>query len=94
MLPVATQRIMPYMVADNWLFHYANLEGISRVLHGMNRRTNNRSKMNFAIQDLRENYNDFENEFRLFFEELITIYCCEGGGSRNQHFSFRYIEFV
>ena len=73
LLPVATQRIMPYMVADNWLFHYANLEGISRVLHGMNRRTNNRSKMNFAIKDLQENYNDFENEFRLFFEELITF---------------------
>ncbi|MEL7269453.1 MAG: acyl carrier protein phosphodiesterase [Bacteroidota bacterium] len=73
LLPVATQRIMPYMVADNWLFHYANLEGISRVLNGMNRRTNNRSKMNFAIKDLQENYNDFENEFRLFFEELITF---------------------
>ncbi len=73
LLPVATQRIMPYMVADNWLFHYANLGGISRVLNGMNRRTNNRSKMNFAIKDLQENYNDFENEFRLFFEELITF---------------------
>jgi len=83
LLPVATQRIMPYMVADNWLFHYANLEGISRVLNGMNRRTNNRSKMNFAIKDLQENYNDFENEFRLFFAELITfsreklIHLCE-----------------
>ncbi|MEM6894754.1 MAG: acyl carrier protein phosphodiesterase [Bacteroidota bacterium] len=73
LLPVATQRIMPYMLADNWLYHYANLEGISRVLNGMNRRTNNRSKMNFAIQDLKENYTDFENEFRLFFEELITF---------------------
>lgn len=72
-LPLATQRMMPYMIADNWLFNYANLEGISRVLNGMNRRTKNRSKMNFAILDLEEHYLEFENEFQAFFKELITF---------------------
>ncbi|WP_298998932.1 ACP phosphodiesterase [Flagellimonas sp. S174] len=72
-LPLATQRMMPYMVADNWLFNYANLDGISNVLNGMNRRTQNRSKMNFAIMDLKENYKAFEKEFTDFFEELITF---------------------
>jgi len=73
LLPVGTQRMIPYMVADNWLFNYANLEGISRVLSGMNQRTQNRSKMDFAIIDLKQNYNDFETEFRSFFSELITF---------------------
>jgi len=72
-LPLGTQRMMPYMIADNWLYNYSNLEGISRVLNGMNRRTQNRSKMNFAIVDLEEHYSDFENEFTAFFEELITF---------------------
>ncbi|PRX54758.1 ACP phosphodiesterase [Flagellimonas meridianipacifica] len=72
-LPLATQRLMPYMIADNWLYNYANLDGISRVLNGMNRRTQNRSKMNFAIVDLQENYEDFEKEFTDFFKELITF---------------------
>jgi len=72
-LPLGTQRMMPYMVADNWLYNYANLEGISRVLSGMNRRTKNRSRMDFAIMDLEQYYEDFEIEFRAFFTELITF---------------------
>ncbi|NVN18300.1 DUF479 domain-containing protein [Muricauda sp. HICW] len=72
-LPMATKRMMPYMMADNWLLNYANLAGINNVLHGMNRRTKNKSKMNFAILDLEEHYTEFENEFTSFFEELITF---------------------
>lgn len=72
-LPMATKRMMPYMMADNWLLNYANLAGINNVLHGMNRRTKNKSKMNFAILDLEEHYTEFENEFTSFFDELITF---------------------
>jgi len=72
-LPMATKRMMPYMMADNWLLNYANLAGINNVLHGMNRRTKNKSRMNFAILDLEEHYTEFENEFTSFFEELITF---------------------
>ncbi len=72
-LPMATKRMMPYMMADNWLLNYANLAGIERVLNGMNRRTKNKSRMNFAILDLEEHYTDFENEFTSFFKELITF---------------------
>jgi acyl carrier protein phosphodiesterase len=73
LLPLGTQRMMPYMVADDWLFNYSNLEGISSVLNGMNRRTQNKSKMNFAIVDLETHYNLFEDEFTEFFQDLITF---------------------
>lgn len=72
-LPENTKRMMPYMIADNWILSYASLTGISKVLDGMNRRTKNRSKMNFAIVDLKEHYNEFEKEFTSFFEELTTF---------------------
>ncbi len=72
-LPDNTRHMMPYMIADNWLLNYAQLEGIARVLNGMNRRTRNKSKMNFAIHDLEIHYSDFEAEFTEFFEEL-TIF--------------------
>ncbi|ADY30632.1 ACP phosphodiesterase [Cellulophaga lytica] len=72
-LPENTKRMMPYMIADNWILSYASLTGISKVLDGMNRRTKNRSKMNFAIVDLKEHYNEFEDEFTSFFEELTTF---------------------
>ncbi|MFT4831555.1 MAG: acyl carrier protein phosphodiesterase [Psychroserpens sp.] len=71
-LPDGVKRMMPYMISDNWIYNYSNLDGISRVLSGMNRRTKNKSKMNFAILDLEAHYIDFENEFSVFFDELIT----------------------
>lgn len=72
-LPDGVKRMMPYMIADNWLYNYSKLEGIAKVLNGMNRRTHNRSKMNFAIIDLEEHYQAFENEFTAFFAELIIF---------------------
>lgn len=72
-LPLRIQKMMPHMIADNWLLSYASLEGIAKVLDGMNKRTKNRSKMNFAINELKEFYEEFENEFTLFFDELIDF---------------------
>lgn len=72
-LPEGVKRMMPYMIADNWIFNYSKMEGIAKVLNGMNRRTQNKSKMNFAIIDLEEHYESFEKEFTLFFDELIIF---------------------
>ncbi len=72
-LPDGVKRMMPYMIADNWIFNYSKMDGIGKVLNGMNRRTKNKSKMNFAIVDLEEHYEEFETEFSEFFDELITF---------------------
>ncbi|QLG46999.1 acyl carrier protein phosphodiesterase [Costertonia aggregata] len=72
-LPEGIKRMMPYMIADNWIYNYSKMDGIGKVLSGMNRRTKNRSKMNFAILDLEEHYTKFEMEFTAFFEELIIF---------------------
>jgi len=72
-LPARIQKMMPYMIADNWLLSYASIEGIAKVLEGMNRRTKNRSQMNLAVNELQEFYNEFEDEFTRFFEELIQF---------------------
>lgn len=72
-LPDGVKRMMPYMISDNWIFNYSKMEGIARVLNGMNRRTKNKSKMNFAILDLETHYDEFESEFTSFFEELIIF---------------------
>ena len=72
-LPKRIQKMMPYMIADNWLLSYASIEGITKVLEGMNRRTQNRSQMNLAVNELQEFYNEFEDEFTCFFDELINF---------------------
>ena len=69
-LPVRIQKMMPHMIADNWLLSYAKIEGIQNVLNGMNRRTQNKSGMHTATLELKEFYTEFEEEFTSFFEEL------------------------
>ena len=69
-LPHAVQHLTPFMVADNWLVSYSTTKGIRKVLEGMNRRTNNRSGMNNAIDELAKYYREFNREFTEFFEEL------------------------
>ena len=73
LLPARIQKMMPYLIADNWLLSYASIDGITKVLEGMNRRTKNRSQMNLAVNDLKEFYNEFEDEFTRFFDELIIF---------------------
>ncbi|CAM1371456.1 ACP phosphodiesterase [Tenacibaculum litopenaei] len=69
-LPVKTQEMLPYMIKYNWLYNYQFAKGIQEVLNGMNRRTQGKSKMNLASQDLLEHYDDFNKDFKLFFEHL------------------------
>jgi acyl carrier protein phosphodiesterase len=70
LLPTGVKRMMPYMIADNWLVNYADIEGIGRVLDGMNRRTDHKSGMGYAVEELQEHYEAFEDEFTRFFKEL------------------------
>ena len=69
-LPKKVQRFLPVMIENNWLLNYATIEGIGKILYQMNMRTGNKSKMNFAVEDLQNHYQDFEKEFFEFFEEL------------------------
>lgn len=68
------QKMIPYMIADNWLLSYAEIDGIAKVLHNMNRRTRNVSGMNRAVEELEQFYTQFEDEFTQFFAELEK-YC-------------------
>ena len=72
-LPLRIKRMMPYMISDNWLLNYASIQGISTILTQMNVRTKNRSRMNMAVMELDEYYEDFEQEFTAFFDELIVF---------------------
>jgi acyl carrier protein phosphodiesterase len=72
-LPIRIQKMMPHMIADNWLLSYAKIEGIQKVLNGMNKRTQNISGMNTATSELKAFYTEFETEFTSFFEDLRTF---------------------
>jgi len=72
-LPANIQKMVPIMMEGNWLLIYADLEGIDRVLTGMNRRTKNRSGMDKAGQELKEFYTLFEVDFKLVMKDLQKL---------------------
>ena len=69
-LPPKTQEMLPYIEKYNWLYNYQFIKGMQSVLEGMNRRTKLKSQMNLAINDLEDKYEEFEQDFRLFFDDL------------------------
>jgi acyl carrier protein phosphodiesterase len=82
-LPKQVQNFLPYMVADNWLYNYRKIEGIEKILFQMNRRIKYRAKMHLAVEELREFYEEFEDEFTRFFEELRTYVKVEINSKKN-----------
>lgn len=60
---------MPYMIERNWLLSYRTTEGIQNILTQMDRRSKNISQMQFAVEELTEFYDEFEEEFTLFLKK-------------------------
>ena len=69
-LPEKTIHLLPFMIEYNWLYNYQFKEGIESVLKGMNRRTKNKGQMDLAIEDLKELDKEFEQDFRILFDDL------------------------
>ena len=65
-----TQKMIPYMIGRNWLVSYASLEGLEMILFQMDYKTKHRVNMQEAIVEVKQFYQEFEDEFTLYFEEL------------------------
>ncbi|WP_239779899.1 ACP phosphodiesterase [Tenacibaculum finnmarkense] len=72
-LPEKTQKLLPNMIQYNWLYNYQFTNGIQEVLNGINKRTQGKSQMNMASEDLENHYRLFEEDFTLFFEDLRSF---------------------
>jgi acyl carrier protein phosphodiesterase len=71
MLPPRSKRILPFMITQNWLVGYRDLNVLQKVFNGMSRRTSHPSGMENAIGDLKDGYDLYENEFRAFFPDIV-----------------------
>jgi len=67
------KNMLPYMERANWLYNYQFLDQLEGILVQMDLRTQNRSKMRFAITELKKYYTDFESDFFLFFEDIQSV---------------------
>ncbi len=69
-LPDTIKNFLPFMVKDDWLYSYSTFKGIENVLIGLNKRTQHKSQMHLAIEDLHLYYTELENDFTAFFTVL------------------------
>ena len=70
LLTEKAQLMKPYMIQQNWLLSYQTIDGIEKILSQMDNRIQRESNLRFSVQELRLFYQDFENDFTIFFNEL------------------------
>ncbi len=69
-LPQITKEVLPDMIKNNWLYNYQFAKGIQAILNRTNDRTQGKSQMHLATEDLLNQYDLFQEDFEVFFEEL------------------------
>ena len=69
-MPPRVQHFLPYLTNQNWLLHYAEIEGIARALGGLSRRASPGSGMDTAVVELEANYFEYKADFQEFFPQL------------------------
>jgi len=70
-LPPKSRRILPYMVIHNWLVGYSRFKDLQWVFNGMSRRSKKyNSRMEGAVESLKNDYENFVNDFREFFPDM------------------------
>ena len=72
-LPTRVQKFLPFMILRNWLGTYKTIEGIDSIFERMAKRTSLPAESGFAIKIIRKHYSEFNDEFNLFFEDLIEF---------------------
>ncbi len=70
LLPSRIKRLLPFLIGQNWLVGYANLNDLQRVFNGMDRRTGHISGMENAVKIIEEQYDSLYQDFRAFYSEL------------------------
>ena len=91
LLPERLQKMLPYIIGEDWLTSYREVQAIDRALNRianrlMKRFGRNNSLLNSA-EELTANYQQLESDFHRFFPDLIDYVKRQGeiaGGDENQ----------
>lgn len=75
-LPLRFLPVFTYMQSENWLFNYQYVEGISKSIRGLVRRSSYLSDSETAIALFLHHYHELEKCYRQFFED-VKIYAKE-----------------
>lgn len=74
-LPDRLKIIAPFLIRENWFCSYQNIQGIRNVLYRLSRRIKQQNSIMESIIELQRNYSSLENDFRVFFSEVVHAFC-------------------
>ncbi len=86
-LPPQVQGFLPIMIAKNRLYSYSKIEGLKDALERMAQYTSLPEGSDFAIATLKNNYEYFNQQFLIFFDEMIESVAEESKLIAKQHFA-------
>jgi acyl carrier protein phosphodiesterase len=72
-LPQGIKVWFPTFLENNWMLAYQTVEGIELVLDRMSANTSLPDHTSFAIERMRDQYDEFQNDFREFFPAIISF---------------------
>jgi acyl carrier protein phosphodiesterase len=72
-LPERLQAMIPFMIRDDWLGSYRDLNGVEQALKRLSRRVTNGNRLVCAIDDIKVHYRELEANFLTFFPDLIRF---------------------
>lgn len=73
LLPERLQKMLPYMMAEDWLGSYARVEWIELTLQRMARRLRKGERLAGGAEELHRHYDRFEADFLMLFPELLDL---------------------
>ena len=79
LLPIKVRIIAHYMTINKRLQSYATIEGIGKAMSITSQYTSLPDKTDHALEILRKDYNDIEDEFSRFFNEICLFVQNEHG---------------
>jgi acyl carrier protein phosphodiesterase len=83
-LPERLQRILPYMISEDWLGSYIEIKSVGVTLDRITRRLTRGEQFKGAIVEVENNYADLESDFLNFFPDLVD-YACRAKLELNQN---------
>jgi acyl carrier protein phosphodiesterase len=69
-LPLRNQKSLPYLVEENWLVKYAEIDGLTYILKQMTHRIQYKVELWKGVDFLEAFYTEYEDEFYAFFDDL------------------------
>lgn len=76
-LPEQSLKIIPHLIAGNWLLNYQSIEGVAYAINGISERYRRRfgreNQLLGGVQEVEDNLKSLNDDFETFFPELLRF---------------------